>query len=101
MAPKAAAKAEANADVVMLKATNVWLWSAMEDAVELGLSIDVELGDNTKFIRLVNKRADQLVKAIRAGLREAVRELPGRAQKGEVDRIMRAAAPKLKKVLKP
>ena len=99
MASKAPAKGTAGADRAIRMAVNGWLWLALEDARNLSLKEGEDLSNSTKFIRLVNKEADRLVKAIRAGLRETVRELPGRAQKGEVDRIMRAAAPMIEKAL--
>ncbi len=100
MAPKAPAKGSAGANRAVRMAVNIWLWTAMESARDVSVKEGQDLNDNSKFIRLVNKEAERLVKSIRAGLREAVRELPGRAQKGEVDRIMRAAAPKIEKALK-
>lgn len=97
-APKKLTAADANRTV--LKAINLWVWRICSDAIEVPKKPGKELADSSPFIKHVNKESDRLVKAIRAGVREAVRELPGRAQKGEVDRLMRAIAPKLEKVLR-
>lgn len=83
----------------VLTSINTWVWYVCSDATEIEKKPGQDVEESSPFIRLVNRESDRLTKAIRAALRESVRELPGRAQKGEVDRLMRAVAPKIEKAL--
>lgn len=61
---------------------------------------DKHKGPKHPYVRFVNREAERLVKAIRAAVKEEVRALPGRAQKGAVDAAVAAVAGKVKKALK-
>lgn len=50
-------------------------------------------------IRLVNREAEKIVRAVRAAVREQVRQLPGRAQRGALQAAMNSVAPKVRKAL--
>lgn len=89
---------------------NAQLRSALTSAVDAMLHraapvlashrmLERQKGPNHPYIRLVNREAERLLKAFRASVREQVRALPGRAQKGAVDAAVRGAAPKVKQAL--
>ena len=58
---------------------------------------DPRKGPKHPYIVFVNREAEKLLRMFRASVKEQVRALPGRAQKGAVDAAMRAVAPKVKK----
>ena len=51
-------------------------------------------------IDLVNAAAEMVIGAFRAALKEAIREQPGRAQAGDLDRLIRAIGPIVRKELR-
>lgn len=73
------------------EALSTFLWDAMSDGAQMGRG---------PFTRLVNRKTGQLVKAFRAVVKEQVRALPGRAQKGAVDAALRSVTPKVAKALR-
>lgn len=61
---------------------------------------DAHKGPKHPYILLVNREAEQLVRMVRAAVRDDVTALPGRAQKGAVDAAVRKVAPRVRKALR-
>lgn len=100
-APPGQSKRDA-ADRAVRLAVNTWVWRITAKAAkDKRLQAAYKRTEPGKtWFNFVNRESEQLVRAIRAAIREVVREQPGRAQAGEVDRVMRAVAPKVGKVLR-
>jgi hypothetical protein len=56
-------------------------------------------GMKRRRIRQVNAAGERLLRAVKAAVREQVRQLPGRAQKGALQAALNTVTPKVRKAL--
>ncbi len=87
------------AEYALRSALTTFLDRACKDAADAGIG-DKTKGPRHPYVVHVNATAEQLVRAFRAVVREQVRQLPGRAQKGAVNAALRSVTPHIEKRLK-